>query len=354
MTVDSKAGNAAVARAKARSATDGGSGGGPKRRRLVYATAIVVVAASGWGAWQLVPGDGEGSRPPSERDKVTAAATRQLAALSSMDPARVDERLGWWEQASTGTLRAELARDRAANRKRFAAIAAAATGTVGSLAVTALNAESATVIASVRVKFVGTADWRTEESRRYQAGLTRTPQGWRTSSLFLLPAPDGSTPDGGTPKSGKQKTGKQKTGTAKATGAQQAGRAPAAPAPAAGDAALLGDVTKAAEAVFSYRYQDPAATRQAARDVLVGTAAGQYQRLFGIVADQAPKQRLTVGSKVLRAGVIERAENTVTVLIFLDQTSTREGGRPSFAAIALKVTARAENGRWRISDLRST
>ncbi|MFI0447287.1 hypothetical protein [Actinomadura sp. 6N118] len=335
MTADSKVRNAAVARAKARSATERDGGGKrPKRRKLIVAAAIVAVAASAWGGWQLVPSEDGGSPPLTERDKVTAAASRQLAALSSMDPARVDERLGWWEQASTGMLRAELTRERAANRKRFAAISAAATGTVGSLAVTALNGESATVIASVRVKFVGTADWRTEQSRRYQAGLTRTPQGWRTSSLFLLPVPASAAQ--------------------KPTGAQQTGRAPAPPAPAAEDAAILTDVTKAAEAVFSYRYQDPAATQQAARDALVGTAAGQYQKMFGIVADQAPKQRLTVTSKVLRIGVIKRAASTATVLIFLDQTSTRQGGRPSFAATALKATARVENGRWRISDLRST
>ncbi|RAY11072.1 hypothetical protein DPM19_32495 [Actinomadura craniellae] len=107
--------------------------------------------------------------------------------------------------------------------------------------------------------------------------------------------------------------------------------------------------------IFSYSPTDTAATERAAAEVLSGRAAEQYRRLFGQVKQQAPAQRLTLTTRVVRTGVTDLSADTAQLLVFLDQVSTRNG-RPNgtVAAAQLSVTAKLMDGRWKITDLRSS
>jgi Mce-associated membrane protein len=117
---------------------------------------------------------------------------------------------------------------------------------------------------------------------------------------------------------------------------------------------VIGDVSNALAKVFSYSYADTAATQQAARDVLAGTAYRQYEALFAQVVQQAPAQELTVTTRVVRAGVIRMSGDTAQLLVFLDQVVTR-GGEPSgtVAAAQLSITAQRRDGHWRITDIQA-
>ena len=117
---------------------------------------------------------------------------------------------------------------------------------------------------------------------------------------------------------------------------------------------VVGDVSTALGKVFSYAPDDVAATEQAAGRELSGTALTQYRQLFGQVERQAPAQRVTLTTRVVRAGVVSLTHDTARLLVFLDQTATRAGepaGKP--AAAQLLVTAHREHGHWSITGLTS-
>ncbi|RST03089.1 hypothetical protein E2C00_22070 [Streptomyces sp. WAC05374] len=105
--------------------------------------------------------------------------------------------------------------------------------------------------------------------------------------------------------------------------------------------------------VFSYGPGATATTRQAARRHLAGKAARQYDTLFGQVEQQAARQRLTLTTRVVRAGVARLDDDRAHLLFFLDQVARRAGAPPTTVAAQLSVTAELHDGRWRIVDIRS-
>ena len=103
--------------------------------------------------------------------------------------------------------------------------------------------------------------------------------------------------------------------------------------------------------ILSYTPQDTAATAQAARNLLSGTASTQYQALFSQVKGQIGSQRLTVATQVTHSGVVSLTGDRAQLLVFVRQTAQRQGGAASTVQGQLSVTARLIDGRWRISGM---
>ncbi|MER5635397.1 hypothetical protein ABT095_00375 [Kitasatospora sp. NPDC002227] len=118
-------------------------------------------------------------------------------------------------------------------------------------------------------------------------------------------------------------------------------------------AEVVGDVGNALGRIFSYTPADTAATAKAADALLDGPAAAQYRSLFAQVKQQVADQKLTLTTRVVRAGVTELSGEQAKLLVFLDQTSQREGKAASTAAAQLSVTARRTGGHWRITELKA-
>ncbi|GAA2514300.1 hypothetical protein [Streptomyces gobitricini] len=116
---------------------------------------------------------------------------------------------------------------------------------------------------------------------------------------------------------------------------------------------VAGEVGGALARVFSYGPGDTATTRQAARRLLAGKAARQYEALFGQVEQRAAQQRLTLTTHVVRAGVTRLDDRGAHLLVFLDQVAQRAGKPATTVAAQLSVTAEPHDGRWRIVDIRS-
>ncbi|QWF83742.1 hypothetical protein [Amycolatopsis sp. CA-230715] len=117
---------------------------------------------------------------------------------------------------------------------------------------------------------------------------------------------------------------------------------------------VLGQVDDALAKVFSYAYDNPGPTDEAAAQVLGGHAKEQYQQLFAQVRAQAPAQKLAVRSRAVLAGVKMLDGDHATVLAFLDQSATRgDAGTDGASGAQLTVTAERQNGRWIITDLKS-
>lgn len=113
-----------------------------------------------------------------------------------------------------------------------------------------------------------------------------------------------------------------------------------------------GQVSAAVEKVFSYSFADTAATENAAKQVLAGKAADQYNQLFAQIKQQAPAQKLVVTVKVVTSGVKMLQDNRAQVLLFLDQTATRtDANQTNSGAAQLTVNAEKRGGNWVITDL---
>ncbi|MET9428371.1 MULTISPECIES: hypothetical protein [unclassified Streptomyces] len=114
---------------------------------------------------------------------------------------------------------------------------------------------------------------------------------------------------------------------------------------------VVGEVGGALGRVFSYAPQDTAATRQAARQLLAGKAARQYETLFTEVEQRAARQKLTLTTHVVRAGVTRLTGRDAHLLVFLDQVAQRAGKPATTVAAQLSVTAELRGGHWRIVDI---
>jgi Mce-associated membrane protein len=113
-----------------------------------------------------------------------------------------------------------------------------------------------------------------------------------------------------------------------------------------------GHVKDALEKIFSYSYDKVDEAGAAAREVLAGTAVGEYDKLIAQVKTLAPEQRLVLATRVTSIGAKSVDGDRAELLVFLDQVSTRvDTGKTSGSAAALSVTAERQNGQWKIVEL---
>ncbi|WP_329276221.1 hypothetical protein [Streptomyces sp. NBC_00691] len=134
-----------------------------------------------------------------------------------------------------------------------------------------------------------------------------------------------------------------------------------------------GDVGEGLARIFSYTPANNDGVERSAGTILAGRAARQYTDLFAQVRAKLVEQRITLSTQTVRTGVIELDGNTARLLVFLDQTSRREGtGRSgagqdkarqdkagqdettaTSAAAQLTVTATFQGDRWLIVDIKA-
>ncbi|MEU4523316.1 hypothetical protein AB0F52_31975 [Amycolatopsis sp. NPDC024027] len=119
----------------------------------------------------------------------------------------------------------------------------------------------------------------------------------------------------------------------------------------AGTADAAKQISAALGTVFSYRFDDPAKSEQAAKEVLTGPALAQYEQLFGQVRKLAAEQQLVVTSTAVASGVKLLDGDRAALLVFLDQTGTRGDGQRSTGAAQLSVTAERVAGKWRVTGM---
>ena len=119
----------------------------------------------------------------------------------------------------------------------------------------------------------------------------------------------------------------------------------------AATARVAGDVSDTLGKVFSYGPQNTDATKESAKQLLGGKALQQYAALFGQVEKQAGDQKLTLTTRVVRAGVTRLSATGAHLLVFLDQAYERRGRAATTAAAQLSVTAELRGGHWQIVDI---
>ncbi|MFI6024212.1 hypothetical protein [Amycolatopsis magusensis] len=112
-------------------------------------------------------------------------------------------------------------------------------------------------------------------------------------------------------------------------------------------------VTSAAEALFSYDFNDIAKTENAANELLVNDEVRQkYNGFMGEVKRLAPEQKMVVTMKVTRSAVVLIDGDRAKVMVSADQTSTRTAQNQTSAGGAqMWFTTELRDGKWKITDL---
>jgi Mce-associated membrane protein len=111
-------------------------------------------------------------------------------------------------------------------------------------------------------------------------------------------------------------------------------------------------VTSAVDKIFSYNYANTAKTSQAAATLLTGKARQQYDTLFKLVRQDAPKEKLVLTTTVTNSGVEFLDGSRARLLIFADQRDTAGTARKTTDAGAMfAVNAVNQDGRWKISSI---
>ncbi len=104
--------------------------------------------------------------------------------------------------------------------------------------------------------------------------------------------------------------------------------------------------------VLSYDWQQPDATRAAADQLLSGQARKEYDTLFASLQERAPGQKLVLTSQVQVAGIQRLTTDSATLLVFVDQSSTRAKDKEaSVSAAQLRVEVKRRGPSWVITGL---
>ncbi len=121
------------------------------------------------------------------------------------------------------------------------------------------------------------------------------------------------------------------------------------------DKALTRQVTRqvsgAVSTIFSYSYANPAATKQAAQQVLTGSAISQYNKLFTLVEQKAPTEKLVLHTKVTDVGVELLTSDRARLLVFVNQQDQAGSGQAVYSGAMFAVTAVRHGRHWLISNI---
>jgi len=113
-----------------------------------------------------------------------------------------------------------------------------------------------------------------------------------------------------------------------------------------------GQVASAVNTLFSYNYNDLDKTQQAARSLLTGKAVCQYDQLFAVVRQHAPRQRLVVTVTVTNTGVEMLTGDRARVLVFATQSDTSTTTKQTATAGTMfAVNAVRRDGSWKVENI---
>jgi Mce-associated membrane protein len=171
--------------------------GARHRRRAWGAGWAALLVAAAFCIWAVVSywhaAQDPALRTKDLRDQVKQAGVLDLATLTSVKDTEITIWQHRWLAASAGALHATLQHSLGQYTQQITRARSSADGSVVAAAVTALDPRAGTahLIASMRIIVTPDAGAPATEISRYAAAMTRTPDGWKVSSLTAIPA--GST-----------------------------------------------------------------------------------------------------------------------------------------------------------------
>jgi Mce-associated membrane protein len=116
----------------------------------------------------------------------------------------------------------------------------------------------------------------------------------------------------------------------------------------ANTAEVSGQVRDAVNTIFSYSYTDIAKTTNAAKNLLIGDAVGQYDQVMQKFTKDIEAQRIQVTVTTVNTGVVSLSGDHARVLVFADQIAVRADQQPAGGPTQFVVEVQRQDGRWKI------
>ena len=117
-------------------------------------------------------------------------------------------------------------------------------------------------------------------------------------------------------------------------------------------AALVGEVTSAVIAVYSYDYTTLPANEAAAKAVVTGRYAGEFDKLFASLKQVAVAEQASMRTTVPAAAVSLLQGDRARLLMMVDQAGVRGTDRqPTGASARLVIDAQRIEGHWKIAEV---
>jgi Mce-associated membrane protein len=119
-----------------------------------------------------------------------------------------------------------------------------------------------------------------------------------------------------------------------------------------GTAEVVGAMTAAVKAVYSYDFKTLDQNEAEAKGYITGPFAEEFDRVFAPVKQLAPKEQAVLTTDVPAVGVMQLDGDRARLLMMVDQRGTRAGGQPIAGTSArLIVQAQRVDGRWKIVEV---
>ncbi len=116
-----------------------------------------------------------------------------------------------------------------------------------------------------------------------------------------------------------------------------------------------GAAEQAAVPVLSYDYRSLEEDADAARGYLTEDYAEDYDQLFEVIADNAPRTEAVVRAEVIASSVVRTAPERVEVLLFVNRpTTNKQVSEPVVYRDQVTVTMVRQGEEWRVDGLRTT
>ena len=155
---------------------------------LAAASVFAAVAGRSWADAPRVP------PAAAIRDQALQAGEQAVLNFNTLDYRHVDAGLKLWEQSSTGSLRQGIVAGQAAFVKQIRQARSITTARILDGALTSLNvrAGQAAIIIAIQLTVTPSHGTPVVKESRLEGELTRTPSGWKLSSLSQVPVQAGS------------------------------------------------------------------------------------------------------------------------------------------------------------------
>lgn len=110
----------------------------------------------------------------------------------------------------------------------------------------------------------------------------------------------------------------------------------------------------AAQAILSYDYQNLNAEMTKAEALTTGSFRQQYESDAPRLLSLAKQAKGVVQANVWQAGIVSSSPNQVTVLLFVDQTTTQASNQtPQLSQNRVKMVMQKSGSNWLVSQLQA-
>lgn len=104
--------------------------------------------------------------------------------------------------------------------------------------------------------------------------------------------------------------------------------------------------------LLSYDYQTLEADQREAQAVMTGGYREEYDELFAVLEDNAPRTKTAVTASVVSSGIVRASGDRVQVLVFVDRPTTNKlQSEPVVYKDQVTLSMQRVDGEWLVDDL---